>query len=504
MQITLPPTIATTDSALPGEIGADIFLEGYNEGESFEARVIFFSENMAHLKTAEGNFIRARLEGGLIYGLNLNEGMEISLTVVEKSSGLIKLRLNEDKKLIPLTTTLDSASSSGTVTSATIGQILQKLCALLSATNSIPAQLASAQPRETPPSALTPLFELFMPEHIEQNSRSVPVFAPEQPDRLSAQITLEQALPESANSLAPKQTVTATIAKVAATRTNTPPLPQALTTETTQAVSTTELSQDAFPKIAIGTEQNDWLPQTVSQEPVTLSALTPAIRREVLAFTHTLVTELYPPGINEPSRIEMIAFVEQLFTQIDKPMKELGPALARTARELEVRLELLQQTIKNSSLPIKETLLQQFDHLLQQTSDLHEERPICLQFPLYFAEQRQTAELYVYRREKNAKRIDPSHATVLLALNTEHLGRLEALIQVRQKDLDIKLEVSRAEAITFLNEQRAILKNLLANAGYRLNSATIQPLLIQTSSKTAESILEEFRKSFMHQVDIRI
>ena len=573
MRIDIPSVKTDIGLAAEYEISAGASLEDIAEGESFTARVIFTSDNTVHLKTAEGAFIRARLEGGL----TLTEGSEIELMAVEKGDGLLKLRLSEamlgggqppgdtshnglrpalppalaalleqlqisaltlPQKLtafmrglsdFPGLNSEDAAVRQATalltatgkndlsisepqpgdkappgpaaLAPPTVGQMLQELTALLNQPQTDippsaargPASSASVATALTPAyikaDTLAPLFALFMPQATDPKALPPAAAAESDPPPLptaAAQSSLSPLPAAAAESDPPLIAQKTAVLEQTEIDAKTPQLsPQKTTTAQVGAPSQRELG-------------------LVGQQQTVISALEPATRQELLEFAQSLVNEIFPSGTEELTLKNLAAFAERLFVKIGEQHKNGGPALRRAARELEARLELLKEVLELSTLPQKEELLPQVGRALQLIAALREERLLCLQLPLLLGERQQTAELYVYNREKGGRKLDPNHATVLLALNTEHLGRLEAFVQVRQKDISLKLEIGRAEAVNSVREQSGALAKLLASVGYRLTFTTIQHLIRQTGPKTAGDALKEFESSFGHQVDIKI
>ena len=488
MQITLSPVLGGTDLAAIGGLSADVYLPELTEGESFEARVIFSDHGIAHLKTAGGSLIRARLDEGV----TLREGTTVRLIVAEKGGALIQLSLGENlsgdhvpgavsptghmRLLPPALTALVEQLHNSSLT------VPQRLEAFMRALGDFPTLSLDAAPVRQAAVLLMAEGAKILPA-IDISADEAPGIPPrpalgQMLQQLSALLNMEVS--------SPAQTIP--LLRGA-------PVPGVLT----------PLFELFLPhpqgaaEVVSGQLAVDSVEKQVAQQP----QLPPATRRELLELTQRLVSELFPAGADKPALKELGAFVERLFTST-APGKKGVENLRQNARELEVRLELLQEVLKRSSLPQREELLHQANRLLQHQEALREERPLCLQLPIHLGEQRQTAELYVYRREKGSSKLDPRNATVLLALNTEHLGRLEALIQVQQKDIYLKLEISRAKAVAFVKEQSGALMQMLAGAGYRLAFATVGQLTRQTQPETAQMALEEFRQGFGHQVDVEV
>jgi len=236
-------------------------------------------------------------------------------------------------------------------------------------------------------------------------------------------------------------------------------------------------------------------------------ALSAAERSEIMRFAQQIAAELYPTGQNETSPQLLAAFIGRFFARGGGTAEQGGEELRKSARELTPRLEFMREAIEHSSLPHKEALLGQTARLLQQAETAQQpERLICLQIPVQLAQNRHTAELYVYRRErKGGRKIDPHNATIMLALNTEHLGRLEAMLQTRGKEITLKLEIARAEAVPFIQEQSRALVSLLAEAGFKLASASVSPLKRENHGpQAAAGALEAFRRGAGRGLDVII
>jgi len=228
---------------------------------------------------------------------------------------------------------------------------------------------------------------------------------------------------------------------------------------------------------------------------------------EIQQLARQITAELYPAGQKDLDQQTLAAFIGRLFARRGATAEQSGAELQKSARELTARLESMHEAIERSSLPQKEALLGQSARILQQSETAQQpERLICLQIPVQLAQNRQAAELYVYHRErKGGRKLDPQNATIMLALNTEHLGRLEAMIQTRGKEIRLNLEIARAEAVPFMREQSGALFSLLAEAGFKLTSASVSPLKRETHGpQAAVQALETFRRGAGRGFDVII
>ena len=84
-----------------------------------------------------------------------------------------------------------------------------------------------------------------------------------------------------------------------------------------------------------------------------------------------------------------------------------------------------------------------------------------------------TVDLYVMKRGKG-KRIDPENASILIALNTENLGRVETLIQVNQHSLRLRVGVGDAQVGEYIQSYTQEWSDAMEAIGYRLADLRMQ------------------------------
>ncbi len=218
-----------------------------------------------------------------------------------------------------------------------------------------------------------------------------------------------------------------------------------------------------------------------------------------------IAAELYPN--NSFSLKAANDFIANLFVKLSPDLAENSPKLQQNIQELDLRLQVFKEALLNSDLPQKEDLLNLTNKLLQQLEPQRylPDRLVALQIPIFDQNQQKTAALYVYKRAGKDRQIDPEDTSILLALQTAHLGRLEALIDIKGRQLAIKMEISAVDAIGFLRNQTASLYHLISEAGYSLINTTVGPLQsLVNNSQQAIAAMDQYRHSFGSKYDFKI
>ncbi len=108
------------------------------------------------------------------------------------------------------------------------------------------------------------------------------------------------------------------------------------------------------------------------------------------------------------------------------------------------------------------------------------------QIPLQMGENARTVELYVMKRGKRRK-IDPENASILIALDTEHLGRLEALIHVNRRTLRLRVGVTSAEVGEYIQTFSKDFDEAMEAIGYRMADLRMQVTQRPVTPLTAQA-----------------
>ena len=170
---------------------------------------------------------------------------------------------------------------------------------------------------------------------------------------------------------------------------------------------------------------------------------------------------------------KLSSLVEKLFTRIGINENGAGERLKQAKQELFARLVLIEEAISRAASPLKAELSEQANRLLNHVRTLNNiEQFAYMQIPIILAEERQAVELYLFKR-KGGRKPDPDDVNILLALDLENMGHCEALLNIKNKDISVKMKVDGSVQRDFLIENTVILHNMLEQAGFNLTETDI-------------------------------
>lgn len=157
-------------------------------------------------------------------------------------------------------------------------------------------------------------------------------------------------------------------------------------------------------------------------------------------------------------------------------------------------------TSDRADIMAKATGIEEGIRLLNQISTNN----VYVQIPLNLSGFNTTMELYVMKKEKNKKRIDPRNAVVLLSLDTQNLGRVEALMDVKDKNVGINLRAEEQKVIDFMKENYRHLYSGLLEKGYKLVDVRYRLLEERVNPVNAERLAGKELKDGRMSVDLKI
>lgn len=167
------------------------------------------------------------------------------------------------------------------------------------------------------------------------------------------------------------------------------------------------------------------------------------------------------------------ASIEKLYVNINKHLSgdELESASLRNHfSELANKLELLIQSPAASK-----AVRAQASYVLNLAEDtvklldmFNSNNVLYFQIPVKIENYRSTAELYVMKRQKNKKRIDPNDTVLFLSLDTKNLGRVETILDIKGLNISISLRTENKAVSDFARENIKNLYSAISECGYKL------------------------------------
>ena len=210
------------------------------------------------------------------------------------------------------------------------------------------------------------------------------------------------------------------------------------------------------------------------------------------------------PGVGKGNTEKLADMFDKLFTRIERSESGAGERLRSVKEELYARLALAEEAISRAAPQAKTELLDQTGRLKDHVRLLNSiDQFAYMQLPIKTGDERKTAELYLFRR-KNGRKVDPENANILLALDLENMGHWEGLINIRGKDVSIRMEVRGAEEKEFFSEKTVLLHELLAEAGFKLVNTGISFSEEKTTPLSALSVLDRYVSARSGGIDVTV
>ena len=196
--------------------------------------------------------------------------------------------------------------------------------------------------------------------------------------------------------------------------------------------------------------------------------------------------------------------IDKLFTRIDKSDQDAGERLRHAREELITRLAVIEEVISRAAPSARAELLEQTTKLTDHVRLLNNiDQFVYMQLPVTFGEDRKTAELYLFKK-KGGRKPDPENVNILLALDLENMGHWESLINFKNKDVSIRMEVAGEQEKEYFSENTVLLHEMLAEAGFKLVNTNITFSEKETKPLTALSSLERLTNTRAGAIDFVI
>ena len=242
--------------------------------------------------------------------------------------------------------------------------------------------------------------------------------------------------------------------------------------------------------------------QILSEIPEFKNTPLPALER----FSAALLRAAYDVAETSGGAPEKLAaFLEDMFTRIEKNDGGAAGRMQAAREELSLRLLLAEEEISRAALPGKAEMLGQAQKLMEHVRALNSiEQFAYMQLPVKLAGENKTAELYVYKKKGGGRKIDPENVNILLAVDLENMGRLESFINIRGKDVSVRLEVPGEEQKAFVGENTVMLHELLSEAGFKLVSTSVACSREETAPPSALSALRRHTAGRLGGIDFTV
>lgn len=116
------------------------------------------------------------------------------------------------------------------------------------------------------------------------------------------------------------------------------------------------------------------------------------------------------------------------------------------------------------------------------------------QIPYQTAEQKGTADLYVFQRKPQKAEAERTHITVLIGLDTQHMGRVESVLRSADGQLSVEFRVATARVQRFMEDSMKTFSEEMKESGFPLESVRVTQIREKVTPVNAMKIMEPAAK----------
>jgi len=205
----------------------------------------------------------------------------------------------------------------------------------------------------------------------------------------------------------------------------------------------------------------------------------------------------------EGSQTEKLeSLLDKLFTRVAD--SGAGAKLQGAREELFARLSLIEEAIARAAPAARAEMLDNVNKLMEHVKVLNSiETFAYMQLPVKLGDERKSADLYIFKR-KGGRKPDPENVNILLSLELENMGHWESLINIKNKDVSLRMEVGGEMEMQHFSDNTVLLHDMLGQVGFRLVSTDIAYSQDETTPLTALSTLGRFISGKPGIIDYRI
>mgnify|MGYP006887395416 CR=1 FL=1 len=188
-----------------------------------------------------------------------------------------------------------------------------------------------------------------------------------------------------------------------------------------------------------------------------------------------------------------------------RPEEHTGEGIKKAVDDAPQTLKMLKSALEQSDMKSKEIGIRNVEQAMKQLEIADKpQRFDYIQIPLAQNGKGETAELYVFKRNKGNRGETEGGTTILVALDTKHIGRVETLLSESKGciTLEFRLE-EQGLADEFRKSSQELSKNIEA-AGYKLMGIRFTGLDKRTTLLNAQEAVGFDIKRADRGIDIRI
>lgn len=188
-----------------------------------------------------------------------------------------------------------------------------------------------------------------------------------------------------------------------------------------------------------------------------------------------------------------------------RPGEQSGEEIKKTLDETPQTLKTLKSALDQSDIKSKEFCLKTVGQAMKQV-ELAEKpaRFEYLQLPVMENGEGKTAELFVFKRRGGRRGEGEEGTTILVALDTSHIGRVETLVVESKGTVTLEFRLEQTELTEEFKKNSPALSTAVEAAGYSLAGIRFSGLEKRTTLLNAGELIGTGEKETSRGIDIRI
>jgi hypothetical protein len=189
--------------------------------------------------------------------------------------------------------------------------------------------------------------------------------------------------------------------------------------------------------------------------------------------------------------------VEKLFTSIDKEMNTDDLKPKNIYENTLKALDIIKESVKSVLPDTYQNLLPKIENIESGMKFLSQinQYNAYVQIPLSINNFNTSGEMYIFKKNNKKKNIDSENVSMLVCLDTQNMGRVDSMVNVKNKNINIQMRIEDSTLIKLIKDSVYLLHEALNEKGFKLVdlkcNTTAEVLNPSNAEKIASSMIGE-------------
>lgn len=160
--------------------------------------------------------------------------------------------------------------------------------------------------------------------------------------------------------------------------------------------------------------------------------------------------------------------IDKLLNKMNNMILEKKFEPQEIIKEMYMKLELIKKSIENMNPKNREEILNNITSLKNSLDFVNNMNQFqtYLQIPMILNDERKNLELFISKDDKKSKKINPKDVKILVALDTKTMDKVQALVEIKDKNITCNFKVTTFEAKEIFEKYENQLKKALILLGF--------------------------------------